>query len=225
MSVWITKLEELFFQNQNTDDADIMSSYMKHQFTFYGIKTPARKELVKKANIELGVPKAEDWPVLAQEAFTGDHYREIQYAIGDLLRPKAKTNLPPSFLPVIEELILTKSWWDTVDWLSPTLAGGILLRHPEKCAEFPDRWICSDNKWLIRSAILYQLKYKSNVDVQRLESYCLRHKDSKEFFIQKGMGWMLREYSKRNPSWVQNFFRTHSLPKLTIREGTKYIEY
>ena len=158
--------------------------------------------------------------MLARRAFTGDHHREIQYAIGDLLRPKA-SKLPLSFLPVVIQI---KSWWDTIDWLSPSLAGGILLRHSEKCAHYPDRWICSDNKWLVRSAILYQLKYKSNVDTQRLESYCLRHKDSKEFFIQKGMGWMLREYSKHNPIWVRNFFKAHNLPKLTIREGAKYIE-
>ena len=124
---------------------------------------------------------------------------------------------------MIEELIQIKSWWDTVDWLSPTLAGGILKRHPNLRTEYPDRWICTQNKWLVRSAILYQLKYKSAVDTQRLESYCLRHKDSKEFFIQKAMGWMLREYSKYNPSWVQTFFRNHDLPKLTIREGAKYI--
>ena len=223
MSIWISKLKELCHQHQNLDDAAIMSSYMKNHFGFYGIKTPKRKELVKQVHKELDFPKEEDWPMLARQAFTGDHHREIQYAIGDLLRPKAN-KLPLSFLPVIEELIQIKSWWDTVDWLSPTLAGGILLRHPEQCAEYPDRWITSNNKWLVRSAILYQLKYKSNVDTQRLESYCLRHKDSKEFFIQKGMGWMLREYSKRNPSWVQHFFRSHNLPSLTIREGAKYID-
>ena len=223
MSIWISKVKELCSEHQNLDDAAIMSSYMKNRFAFYGIKTPKRKELVKQANKEIGFPKEEDWPMLARHAFIGEHHREIQYAIGDLLRPKA-SKLPLSLLPVIEELIQIKSWWDTVDWLSPTLAGGILLRHPEKCVEYPDRWITSRNKWLVRSAILYQLKYKSNVDTERLESYCLRHKDSEEFFIQKGMGWMLREYSKRNPSWVQTFFRTHNLPALTIREGAKYID-
>ena len=223
MSVWITKLEALFSKNQNLDDASFMSSYMKNQFSFYGIKTPKLKELVKQVNKELGFPREEDWASLARHAFIGDHRREIQYAIGDLLRPKANT-ISLSFLPVIEELIQIKSWWDSVDWLSPILAGGILLRHPEKCVDYSDRWITSDNKWLIRAAILYQLKYKSKVDTQRLESYCIRHKDSKEFFIQKGMGWILREYSKQNPSWVQTFFRTHNLPKLTIREGSKYID-
>ena len=223
MSIWITTLKELCSQHQNRENSIIMSSYMKNRFSFYGIKTPARKELVKKVNKELGFPKAEDWAKLARHAFTEDHPREIQYAIGDLLRPKAHT-LPLSFLPVIEELIQIKSWWDTVDWLSPTLAGSILRRHPEKCVEYPDRWIESDNKWLVRSAILYPLKYRSNVDTQRLENYCIRHKNTKEFFVQKAMGWMLREYGKQNPSWVRTLFSTHTLPKLTIREGSKYIE-
>ena len=195
---------------------------MKNRFSFYGIKTPARKELVKKVNKEIGYPKAEDWAKLALHAFIEDHPREIQYAIGDLLRPKAHT-LPLSFLPVIEELIQIKSWWDTVDWLSPKLAGGILLRHPEERSKFPDVWIDSQNKWLVRSAILFQLSYKDQMDTERLREYCIQHKNSDEFFIQKAMGWILREYSKTDREWVMNLFSNHEFPKLTVREGSKYL--
>ena len=106
-------------------------------------------ELVKQANnkIETSVKK-EQWTAIAEQAFCGDFHREIQYAVGDLLRPKAhKKDLSIEFLSVVEELIQIKSWWDTVDWLSPKLAGGILLRHPEE-RKFPDVWIDSKTNGL-----------------------------------------------------------------------------
>lgn len=224
MSLWFDHIQQLFLEHGNSHDAKAMSAYMKHRFSFYGIKTPQRKELVKQANHKIGTPKKEQWIAIAEQAFCGDFHREIQYAVGDLLRPKAhKKDLSIEFLPVVEELIQIKSWWDTVDWLSPKLAGGILLRHPEERSKFPDVWIDSKNKWLVRSAILFQLSYKDQMDTERLREYCIQHKHSDEFFIQKAMGWILREHSKTDREWVMNLFSNHEFPKLTVREGSKYL--
>ncbi len=46
---------------------------------------------------------------------------------------------------------------------------------------------------------------------------------SKEFFIQKAIGWALREYSKTNPESVAHFIKTTELAPLSRREGSKYI--
>ena len=49
--------------------------------------------------------------------------------------------------------------------------------------------------------------------------------DEKEFFINKAIGWSLRDYSKTNTKWVRDFIKRHknSMNNLSIREASKYI--
>ena len=46
-----------------------------------------------------------------------------------------------------------------------------------------------------------------------------------DFFIEKSIGWALRDYSKTDPLWVRDFIQEHKLDlsPLSIREGSKYI--
>jgi 3-methyladenine DNA glycosylase AlkD len=48
-------------------------------------------------------------------------------------------------------------------------------------------------------------------------------KGSNEFFIQKAIGWALREYSKSNPESVKKFLSENSLAKLSVREAGRYL--
>jgi hypothetical protein len=70
---------------------------------------------------------------------------------------------------------------------------------------------------------LFQLKYKQNTNVFLLENYILNLKESKEFFIRKSVGWILREYSKTNPAWVIQFLQKNELSNLSVREASKYL--
>jgi 3-methyladenine DNA glycosylase AlkD len=76
---------------------------------------------------------------------------------------------------------------------------------------------------LNRSSLLFQLKYKNKTDTRLLGSYINNLSGSKEFFIQKAIGWMLREYSKTDPAWVRKFIRENKLANLSVKEGSKYI--
>jgi 3-methyladenine DNA glycosylase AlkD len=60
--------------------------------------------------------------------------------------------------------------------------------------------------------------YKNKTDTALLEAIFQHTKGSKEFFVQKAMGRMLREYSKTDCKRVGNYIKTTILPKLTIRE-------
>jgi 3-methyladenine DNA glycosylase AlkD len=48
----------------------------------------------------------------------------------------------------------------------------------------------------------------------------------KEFFINKAIGWALRDYSKTNPDWVKGFIEEHKnqLAPLSIKEASKYLD-
>jgi 3-methyladenine DNA glycosylase AlkD len=125
-------------------------------------------------------------------------------------------------LELLQELITSKSWWDTVDPLASSFVGTLASRYPELIPQI-DQWAADANMWLRRTAILFQLKFKENTDEERLYTNIQFNAERKEFFIQKAMGWALREYSKTNPESVRVFIERNSLPKLTIREGSKYI--
>jgi len=71
---------------------------------------------------------------------------------------------------------------------------------------------------------LFQKSYKKDTDIILLSQYILNLSTSKEFFVQKAIGWILREYAKTNPVWVIQFVRASSLPALSRREALKHLE-
>lgn len=211
-------LRHLYSAQRNAQKALEMSAYMKNKFPFYGIQSVQRKQLSKQYLIDHGEPNL---PLMLRACFN-TYGRELQYFVGDWLKPKAK-RLGPDILPLLEELIMTQSWWDTVDFLAPSIAGIILKAHPHLWSVYPDTWIQHENMWLRRSALLFQLKYKADTDDQTLFHYCQLCAHEKEFFIQKAMGWALRERSKTNPEAVLKFLSDTTLPKLTVREAQKWL--
>ena len=212
----------LLQDNTNLEQSKSMSAYMRDQFSFYGIKSPLRKELVKEIKAVVKPTAMVEYQELIQLLWNDPH-RECQYIALDIMGT-LKNKMDVDWIDFLEQLILNKSWWDTVDFLAPNLMGSIFSRNVNLGHSYTDRWIESDNYWLQRSAIIYQLRYKDKVDFERLTGYILRRKDSKEFFIQKAAGWALRNYSKCNPEAVRDFINNnHDLAKLTIKEGSKYL--
>jgi len=106
-------------------------------------------------------------------------------------------------------MITTKSWWDTVDFIAAKLVGDYFKKYPNQIGKYIQKWINSDNMWLQRTAILFQLKYKNQLDPKLLKYIIQSQLGSNEFFINKAIGWVLREYSKTNPTWVFNFVNTN----------------
>lgn len=83
------------------------------------------------------------------------------------------------------------------------------------------RGIDSDDIWLVRSAIIYQLGYGDRTDERRLFEMCARRADHPEFFVRKAIGWALREHAKYAPDSVRTFVGTHRdrLAPLSVREA------
>ncbi|MFS0864675.1 DNA alkylation repair protein [Fredinandcohnia sp. 179-A 10B2 NHS] len=217
----IDLIVRLFEEHRNQENAIPMQNYMKNKFLFLGIKTPLRRELMKRFYTETGVLKQDFQPSFVELLWEKDE-REYQNAALDYMQKSIK-KINKEHLPFLENLITTKSWWDTVDVLAPHLVGKVAKETPEVIAEYIEGWAYGDHIWLSRSSILFQLKYKVRTDAELLYRYILANAASKEFFIQKAIGWALREYSKTNPESVRSFIQLNNLPKLSIREGSKYI--
>ena len=203
----------------NPDDAGAMKAYMKNKFEFLGVKTPARRKLAK-AFFKQQTDSVVDWNFI-NEAWN-NLYRELQYAALDYLESRKKL-LTPSDLPRLKKLAQTKSWWDTIDFLD-RLVGSIIARFPET-KEIILAWSCDEDIWLRRLAINHQLLRKEETDTELLENILVNNLGQTEFFINKAIGWALRDYSKTNPDWVRDFIERYQaeMVTLSIREGSKYL--
>ncbi|RDW17728.1 DNA alkylation repair protein [Oceanobacillus chungangensis] len=220
--MYISNLIPLFTAKQTKEDAIEMEKYMRDKFPFLGIRAPERKVILRDFYQESNILK-EPFQVDFVASLWEQAAREYQYAGVDYIERSLK-KLEKEHLLLMEKLIITKSWWDTVDLLAQKAVGKIAKDHPEVIPETIEGWATSDNIWLQRTAILFQLKNKGNTDEELLYHYIQLHNDSNEFFIQKAIGWALREYSKTNPASVKRFIENNELAKLSVREGSKYLD-
>ncbi|MGG1398852.1 DNA alkylation repair protein [Bacillus salipaludis] len=217
----VALLTNLFESHRIEANAGPMAKYMKNHFPFLGIKTSQRRELEKQFFHETGILKKPFHPGFVLELWDKTE-REYQYTALVYL-DKLQKKLQKEDLAFLEGLITTKSWWDSVDVLAPKPVGTIAQKFPEVIGETIESWAVHENMWLRRASILFQLKCKQETREEILYEYIRRNADSKEFFIQKAIGWALREYSKTNPASVRKFIESHKLAPLSVREGSKYI--
>ena len=213
-------IKELFENAIDPENAAAMSAYMKNKFDFYGIPSPERKELYKDFIKSEKASKKVDWSFL-DKCYKDDH-REMQYLVYDYLLAMKKY-LVFEDTEKICKYIVTKSWWDTTDFLCKVI-GEIGLKN-QKVRKLMLKWSGDSNIWLKRTAILHQLAYKDRTDSDLLEQIISNCLGSDEFFINKAIGWALREYSKTNPQWVRDHIERYreKLHSLSIKEAGKYI--
>jgi len=218
--MFITNLEIAFQKNSNAEDALAMSKYLKNKFAFFGIKTTERRNLFKDLWKHHKKEVASNAREIAFQLFAKEQ-REFHYCAIEILTKELKGNYKKDDIDFIEKLITTNSWWDSVDTTAKYILGQYLLEFPESIATTINKFSNSENMWLNRSAILFQLGYKDKTDFELLKIICLQHYLSKEFFIQKAIGWALREYGKTNPDKVIEFVDNTNLKPLSRKEALK----
>lgn len=208
-----------FEANRSNELAVPMSAYLRNQFDFLGIKTPLRNALLKEQFSDHQLPAPEELTTEVWKLYNLPE-REYQYAAIALLE-KMKKHLTVKDLPFLQELIESKSWWDSVDSIAPRTLGHVILTERTAGTIAMLAWSEAPNMWTNRAAILHQLKYKQQTDTAALARIILQHATSSEFFIQKSIGWALREYAKTDALWVASFVSNHALMPLSKREALK----
>ena len=214
------ELFNLLEQNRDIERAQQMSAYMRNQFPFLGITSPKRRELSREFLKEARQKLVIDWDFV-YECWNKPE-REYQYVAIDYLK-RMEQFLTASDVPKIKEIALRKSWWDTIDSLDKII-GSIAFEYPE-VNDVLLKWSVAENIWLRRIAINHQRGRKEKTDTELLEKIIVNNLGDSEFFINKAIGWILRDYSKVNPDWVRAFIEKYKeeLAPLSIREGSKYI--
>lgn len=224
MKTVLKDILDTFETNQDLDKRKQMSDYMRGQFDYFGLTSPIRKELCKPYLKELPKESKSDLVELI-ELLWQQPQRECHYLAQELFFKIAKKTLEKEDLAFIESLLTRHSWWDTIDFLAPKILKIYFDKFPNQRNRVVDRWIASDNIWLKRSALLLHLKQKEDVDIDYMFETILRLTGSTEFFVNKAIGWLLREYSKKQPNLIKDFINEHyeTLSNLSIREGSKYL--
>ena len=214
------KLYEEMIQHKNEEQAQKMSKYMLNKFEYIGIKTPERREIFKNFFKEYKNEEKIDWEFVNK--CWENKYREFQYVAADYLK-NMKDKLTRDDIPKLKQLILKKSWWDTIDNLDMTI--GALALKDSNVNKILLEWSIDENIWLRRIAIDHQLLRKDKTNTELLSKILKNNLGQTEFFINKAIGWALRDYSKTNPEWVKNFIEKNreNMAKLSIKEASKYL--
>lgn len=218
---YIRNFSNIIKQHRDPGNAVSMQKYMRNHFAFYGIQATERRTLFKDYMNSHPLPAEADLRIIVKEMWRLPE-RDYQYCAIELLM-RCKKMWKESDDELWTYLITRKSWWDTVDYLANQVVGPWFLKYPGKIKPVTGVWNKSDNIWLQRMSILFQLKYKRDTDLKLLFQYIKHLSSSKEFFVQKAIGWSLREYSKTDPEPVLKFLKENHVAPLSRREALKRI--
>ena len=221
MHSYIIPISQKFKQYSNEGKANEMKAYLRNQFEFFGLQTPLRRKLCKEHYKQYPISGIKELESIVKECFQLPQ-REYQYFAIELFAFHQQL-WTPACVRLLEYCLVHKSWWDSVDHIASEWLGPFFISFPEKKIPVTTAWNQSGNYWLQRSSILFQKKYKQETDTKLLSKYILNVCLSKEFFIQKAIGWALREYSTTDPDWVMSFVQQHPLSPLSVREALKRI--
>ncbi|MBM3165213.1 MAG: DNA alkylation repair protein [Bacteroidetes bacterium] len=201
-----------------------MEQYLRNQFAFLGVMSTRRKEILrqlKKRYLDTLNPQQKRKLVASLWA---EEHREYQLFALDWMKKWNAQDYLETDIEFFEGLILQKPWWDTVDIFAPNLVGKYAKRFPKKMRAVLKRWENHRSYWLRRSCLIFQLRYRRETDLELLQHFVHSLAQEKEFFIQKAIGWSLREVSKWNPVWVQHVVLQEQLEGLARREALKYVQ-
>jgi len=222
MHHYVKSIQTVFVKHADPKQAAPMKRYMRNQFEYLGIKGPKMAELLQQFYNDHGLPELTELEPTVRGLWSLPQ-REFQYAATSLLL-KFKKQLPEEFIETLEYLLITKSWWDTVDTISTGTVGLHFKRYPKVCRKYLAKWRKSDNFWIRRATILFQLGYKQETDFDLQCDIIRENLGSQEFFINKAIGWALRQYTRVDPQAVRKFIAETRLSPLSAREALKWLE-
>lgn len=218
-------VEQVRIDLQNAADPEkavIMQAYMKTDQPFYGIQAGPRKKMFRNAARRFRMLERHEYEEIVLDLWQGT-YREEMYQGLEAAEYFKKYRDETSW-PLYEQLVMTSTWWDTLDWIAGRLISPLVRKHRRFEANLV-QWTRSDHLWARRASLLAHLHHKQETNTHLLASTILSLSHEQEFFIRKAIGWILRDYAYTDSEWVKTFVEVHaeSLSPLSRREAMKHI--
>lgn len=220
---YLAPIAAAFEEKRDAARAAQSKSYLKDQYEFYGIRATVLRDVLRSHIRSNGLLSGqEELETVVRKAWAWKE-REMQYCGLELFDRYLRKN-DVVCMDLLEYLVVTKSWWDTVDAVAAWLIGTTFRRHQELIGPHTRRWMASGNIWFQRTCLIFQLKYRDATDADLLFGFIRELASGKTFWIRKAIGWALREYSKTDPEAVKEFVESQELSGLSRREALRIIE-
>jgi 3-methyladenine DNA glycosylase AlkD len=215
---------------RNPDKAGPMQAYMKSAMPYLGIQTPELRAICTRLFAAHPIETPVAWRSTCLGIWREARFREERYAAIGLTGFRLYRSFQTlETLAMYEEMIVTGAWWDFVDAIASKRLGALLRAYPGRMRTQMLKWSRCGDLWKRRSAILCQLGFKGETDLDLLYA-CIEPSLSSsplsgEFFLQKAIGWALRQYAWTDAREVARYVREHQgeLSPLSKREALKNI--
>ena len=178
---------------------------MKSSMPYYGLPSPVLKRVLRPILASYAPGDRATWETTVRELWDGATHREERYAATALARHRAaRPWQDPRALGLYRHLVVTGAWWDHVDEVAAHLVGGVLAGHREKVTPVMRAWARDDDLWIRRTAVLCQLRHRTDTDTDLLRDVIVANIEDTSFWLRKAIGWALREFSRWDPDWVRS---------------------
>lgn len=194
---------------------------------YHGVPTPLLRQVCRVTFADVRFATASHWRAEILGLWRDARFREERYAALYLAGDKrGRPFQTPSAMKTYEELIVTGAWWDYVDDIASHRIGPILRDFPTPMRRKMLAWSKSNNLWKRRSAIICQLGFKAETDLGLLFACIEPSLGSSEFFLQKAIGWALRQYARTDGAEIRKYVRLNRarLSTLSRREALKNLD-
>lgn len=222
----ISAIRKALRSSADPTKAEGMQAYMKSAMPYLGVRTPVFRKTVRPLLVARPLGSLEEWRDTILVLWRKARYREERYAAIEI----AGSNRYREFrtlnvVPMYEEMITSGAWWDYVDAIATRQLGEILRKHTGPMSAIMREWSVSGNLWKRRSAILVQLNFKKDTDLELLYDCIEPSIGASEFFLRKCIGWALRQYARTDPQEVRRYVQRHQaqLSPLSKREALRHI--
>lgn len=222
----LTRLRRELKDVAEPEKAPQMQAYMKSEMPYHGAQSARTKAVSKHVFRDVAFHSHDEFSDAVLEIWDGAEFREERYCAIALTRHKSgKGFQTPVLLPMYEHMVVTGAWWDYVDELASHPVGNLLRHHPNVMKKKMLTWSRSKNIWKRRTAILSQLGFKQDIDLDHLYACIEPSLDESEFFLRKGIGWALRSVAWHDPKEIIRYVRAHKyeLSPLSKKEALKNV--
>jgi 3-methyladenine DNA glycosylase AlkD len=222
----LSQLRKELIKIADAEKAPAMQAYMKSTMPYHGVPTPHLRKLCRETFSDLEFSSPPKWKAQTLDIWRNAKFREERYAALNLADHRASRPFQTlDAMKVYEEMIITGAWWDYVDTIASHRVGMILRENPQKMKPMMRKWSKSKNIWIKRTSILCQLGFKQDTDLDLLYECIEASLGTKEFFLNKAIGWALRQYAWTDPKEITLYVKKNQarLSTLSQREALKNI--
>jgi 3-methyladenine DNA glycosylase AlkD len=178
--------------------------YMKSAMPYCGVTAPRLKQALRPILAAYAPSERAVWESTVRALWDEATHREERYAATALARHRSARQWQDlAALDLYLHLVVTGAWWDHVDEVAGHLVGGVLAGHRAEVTPVLRAWSREDDLWVRRTAVLSQIRHRTDTDTQLLHDVFVNNVDDRSFWLRKAIGWALREYSKSDPAWVR----------------------